>query len=135
MARALLAQHQIKVRRWRRSMSGVAWQVVYRDGTVRRLIESPRPKSPMSMAIFLHEVGHHVIGLGVFRPRCLEEYHAWRYALEQMGSLGVPVTDRVRRRAHASLHYAVAKALRRGIRSIPAELHPYIERPPARGVA
>src|SRR5262245_54440776 len=55
MVRALLAEHKIRVRRWRTSMSGIAWYVTYRDGSVQRLIEAPRPKSPLSAAIFLHE--------------------------------------------------------------------------------
>lgn len=122
LTRELLAEHSIRVRKWRTSMSGVAWELRYRDGTRTRLIESPKPKSPMSLAIFLHEVGHHAIGLGVYRPRCLEEYHAWRFALDQMAARGFPITDRVQRRYQRSMHYAVAKATRRGIKSLPEEL-------------
>ena len=106
-------------------MSGVAWITTYRDGSSIRCLESPRPKSPMSLAIFLHEVGHHVIGLGTYKPRCLEEYHAWMYAVTEMQKRGVPVTDRVKRRMDRSLRYAVAKASRRGLRSLPPELHTY----------
>lgn len=132
MTRAMLVAHGVRVRRWRRSMSGVAWEVRYRDGRVQRLIESPRPKGPMSAAVFLHEIGHHAIGLGAYRPRCLEEYHAWAWALEQMDAQGLRVTDAVRHRMHDSLHYAVRKAARRGIKQIPAELAPFLrprERP------
>ena len=71
MAGRRLGEQAVGVRKWRSSMSGVAWQVTYRDGTVARLIESPRPRGPVSAAIFLHEIGHHAIGLGRFRPRCL----------------------------------------------------------------
>jgi hypothetical protein len=118
----LLAAHGIRVRKWRTSMSGVAWELHFRDGRRSRLIESPRPKSPMSLAIFLHEVGHHVIGLGVFKPRCLEEYHAWRFALDEMERRGFEVTERVRTRYRRSMEYAVAKAARRGIKSLPPEV-------------
>jgi hypothetical protein len=76
----------------------------------------------MSAAIFLHEIGHHAIGFNTYRPRCLEEYHAWRFAIEAMERLGLNVTDGVRRRMHNSLFYAVEKARRRGIREVPAEL-------------
>src|SRR5262249_14036228 len=69
LPRDMLAPHDTRVRRWRTSMSGVAWTIEYRDGTVKRLIEAPRPKSPMSAAIFLHEIGHHAIGLDVYKPR------------------------------------------------------------------
>jgi hypothetical protein len=33
---------------------------------------------------------------------------------------------------HESLHYALAKAHRRGMRAVPAELQPYVESPRAR---
>ncbi|MCU0688701.1 MAG: hypothetical protein MUE97_03020, partial [Phycisphaerales bacterium] len=80
VTRAMLAQYGIKVRKWRTSMSGVAYELKYRDGTIKRLIESPYPKSPMSAAIFLHEIGHHAIGFHTYKPRCLEEYHAWKWS-------------------------------------------------------
>jgi len=125
MTQEMLRTHGVRVRRWRTSMSGVAWEVRYRDGTVARLIEAPRPKGPMSAAVFLHEIGHHAIGLGVYRPRCLEEYHAWAFSLSQMETLGLNITDAVRRRMHESLRYSIAKASRRGIRQLPEELSPY----------
>lgn len=106
-------------------MSGMAWEVRYRDGTIARLIESPRPRGPMSVAVFLHEIGHHAIGFGRYRPRCLEEYHAWRFAIEAMEKEGILVSEGVKRRMARSLEYAVAKAARRGIRSLPQELAPY----------
>lgn len=126
---AMLAAHNVRVRKWRTSMSGVAWQVTYRDGSVKKLIESPKPKGPMSVAVFLHEIGHHAIGFNVYKPRCLEEYHAWAFSIQQMEAHGLNITDAVRRRMARSLHYAVAKAARRGIKSIPAELVPYVKRP------
>lgn len=125
VTRAMLAQYGIRVRKWRTSMSGCAWTVTYRDGTVSRLIESPKPKGPMSAAVFLHEIGHHAIGFDVYKPRCLEEYHAWRWSLEAMEANGIAVTDRVRQRMADSLAYAVAKAKRRGIKRIPPELVPF----------
>ncbi|MEO1535501.1 MAG: hypothetical protein AAFS11_08070 [Planctomycetota bacterium] len=127
MTRHMLKEHGVRVRKWRSSSSGVAWQVTYRDGTVSRLIESPRPRGPISAAIFLHEIGHHAIGFNRYTPRCLEEYHAWMYSLEQMARWDLNVTDRVRHRVHDSLHYAVQKARRRGLRRLPPELIPYIE--------
>lgn len=125
IVKELLVAHGIRVRKWRSSMSGVAWITTYRDGSAVRCLESPRPKSPMSLAIFLHEVGHHVIGLGAYKPRCLEEYHAWMYAVTEMERRGVPVTDRVKRRMDRSLRYAVAKASRRGLKALPPELRSY----------
>ncbi len=124
-----LRAHTIRVRKWRTSMSGIAWYVTYQDGRISRLIEAPRPKGPMSAAVFLHEVGHHVIGFDVYKPRCLEEYHAWAWAMRTMDALGLNITDGVRHRMHESLWYAVAKARRRGLKVIPPELEPFIHRP------
>lgn len=129
MVRDLLHRHGLKIRKWRTSMSGIARETTFRDGSVLRTIESPRPRGPMSCAIFLHEVGHHVIGFNVYKPRCLEEYHAWAFALRTMEEMGFNVTDSVRRRMHRSLHYALAKARRRGLRAIPPELEPFVEKP------
>lgn len=123
----MLAAHRVRVRKWRSSTSGVAWQVLYRDGTVSRLIESPRPRGPVSAAVFLHEIGHHAIGFNRYRPRCLEEYHAWRFSLEQMAEHGIEITSRVRRRVRDSLQYAIEKAVRRGLRSVPCEVVACIE--------
>ncbi|MBL8964385.1 MAG: hypothetical protein KF787_04620 [Phycisphaeraceae bacterium] len=125
VAAEMVARYGVRVRRWRTSMSGVAWAVTYQDGRVARLIESPRPRGPMSAAVFLHEIGHHAIGIGSCKPRCLEEYHAWVFALREMEANGLNVTDAVRTRMRRSLEYAVRKAIRRGIQSIPPELAPY----------
>ena len=129
VTREMLAEYGVRVRKWRSSMSGVAWEVHFRGGGVSRLIEAPRPRGPMSAAVFLHEIGHHAIGFRRYSPRCLEEYHAWRFALEAMEARGLNVTDAVRRRMHESLHYAVCKARRRGLKALPAELGPYATPP------
>jgi hypothetical protein len=125
MVRDELARYAIRVRKWRTSMTGVAWIVKYHDGREARLIEAPRPKGPMSAAIFLHEIGHHAIGFHTYSPRCLEEYQAWSWALREMERLGLNVTDSVRARMHDSLHYAIQKANRRGLKRLPAELEPF----------
>lgn len=129
VCRLMLEKYQVRVRKWRTSMSGIAWYVTYRDGRVQRLIEAPKPKGPMSAAVFLHEIGHHAIGFDVYKPRCLEEYHAWRWSLEAMAEHGLNITDEVKLRMHRSLWYAVEKAKRRGIKRIPEELGPYLEKP------
>ncbi|MEC9374015.1 MAG: hypothetical protein VYC34_09230 [Planctomycetota bacterium] len=127
MARAVLAEHGIRVRKWRTSMSGVAWEVYYHDGKTVRLIESPRPRGPVSAAIFLHEVGHHAIGFYRYKPRCIEEMQAWRWSLAEMQRRNINITPRVRRRVVESLEYALHKANRRGLKRIPAELVAYLD--------
>ena len=38
ITKQMLAEHSVRVRKWRTSMSGVAWQVEYRDGSIAKLI-------------------------------------------------------------------------------------------------
>ena len=125
LVRTMLERYQLRVRKWWTSMSGVAWEVHYHDGSVARLIEAPRPRGPMSAAVFLHEVGHHAIGLSTYKPRCLEEYHAWAWSLRELEANGFNVTDRVRARMAQSLAYAVYKARKRGLKRLPRELEPF----------
>jgi len=118
--------YDVRVRKWRRSMSGCAWRVYYHDGRVINWIESPLPRTPISLAIFLHEVGHHVIGFDRYKKRCEEEYHAWAWAIRTMRELGVEPDARVERRVQLSLQYAVDKAVRRGIKQLPEQLEQFL---------
>lgn len=118
-------RHRVRVRRWRQSMSGCAWRVDYDDGRSVNWIEAPVPRTPISLAIFLHEVGHHAVGFDRYRRRCEEEYHVWRWAIDQMESLGVPADDRVARRFELSMRYAVGKAVRRGLKALPEDLEQF----------
>jgi len=122
----MLARHPLRVKRWRNTLSGIAVLRIYRDGRQDRSIEAPYPTSALRLAIFLHEVGHHVLGLGVHRPRCLEEYLAWRFALDRLAEFGVETEGPVARRFDRSMRYAVAKAMRRGIRRLPVELATFL---------
>jgi len=119
-------RYDIRVRRWRTSMSGCAWRVYFHGGRVINWIEAPVPKRPISLAIFLHEVGHHVIGFDRYRFRCEEEFHAWNWAVDQMRILGVPIDAHVARRVDLSMRYAVDKAMRRGIKQLPEPLAQYL---------
>jgi hypothetical protein len=126
MVEQTIWRFDIRVHKWRRNMSGCAWRVYHRNGRAVNWIEAPIPKTPISLAIFLHEVGHHVIGFEKYKRRCEEEYHVWMWALEQMRQLGVEPDERVIRRVELSMRYAVGKALRRGIKSLPQTLHRYL---------
>jgi hypothetical protein len=119
-------RYDVRIRRWRSSMSGKAWRVYYHDGRAVNWIESPRPRTPISLAIFLHEVGHHVIGFQTYRRRCEEEFHAWRWALNEMGRHGIEPDCKVHRRVELSMRYAVRKAVRRGIKQLPDPLLRYL---------
>ena len=118
-------RYQICVHRWRRSMSGCAWAVLYADGTSINWIESPVPRSPLSLAIFLHEVGHHQIGFYTFRRRCEEEHAAWQWALREMSRLGIEPDARVLDRVQRSMEHALDKAVRRGLSIVPEPLQQY----------
>jgi hypothetical protein len=122
LVRRVLRHHRIRVRRWRTDMTGCAWRVDHAGGHSVNWIEAPVPRTPISLAIFLHEVGHHAIGLDRYRRRCEEEYHAWAWALARMAELGVPPDGRTLRRYELSMRYAVAKAVRRGMSDVPPPL-------------
>lgn len=118
----LKKKYDIRVRRWRRTMTGCAWRVYFHDGRCINWVEAPQPRSPISLAIFLHEIGHHMIGFSTYKRRCEEEYHAWVWAIRQMKKLGIEPDDRVQTRFERSMEYAVAKAMRRGIKQLPTQL-------------
>ncbi|MEM6561149.1 MAG: hypothetical protein AAF656_06090 [Planctomycetota bacterium] len=115
----------LRIKRWRKRMSGCAWRAWYADGSVVNWVEAPYPKSPMSLAVFLHEVGHHAIGFDTYKQRCEEEWAAWQWSLATMRDLGIEPTPRVHKRVDLSLRYAVAKAERRGIKQLPEQLTEY----------
>jgi hypothetical protein len=118
----LKQRYDVRVRRWRKNMTGCAWRVHYRDGSVINWIESPLPRTPISLAIFLHEIGHHAIGFNTYRLRCEEEFHAWQWAVTAMREFGVEPDARVNRRLQLSMRYAVDKAVRRGLKRLPTHL-------------
>lgn len=117
--------HQLTIRKWRRRMSGVAYELHYSNGDVKRMIAAPRPRSPVSASIFLHEVGHHAIGFRKFRPRCLEEYQVWQWTFHQMRRHGIPMDWRVQRHYRRSMYHYVRKAFRRGLKSLPPVLEEF----------
>ena len=107
-----------------KAMSGCAWRVYYHDGSSVNFIESPYPKTPISLAIFLHEVGHHAIGFNTYRQRCEEEYHAWRRLGDRTNEsrLALSRMPECCARFRLSMQYAVGKAVRRGIKQLPHNL-------------
>jgi len=121
----LKAQYKISIRKWRKHMSGVAYELKFRDGRIKRLITAPRPRSPVSASIFLHEVGHHAIGFHRYSPRCLEEYYVWQWALREMTARGIPVDAAVLRHYRRSMHHYVRMAMRQG-QHLPHELHQFV---------
>jgi hypothetical protein len=117
---------ELRVRKWRKSMSGCSWRVYHDDGRVVNWIEAPRPRTRISLAIFLHECGHHAIGFDTYKRRCEEEYHVWMWTIAQMRTLGIEPDERVLRRVERSMQYALCKAIRRGIKHVPQVLRQYL---------
>jgi hypothetical protein len=122
-------EYGISIRKWRRSMSGVAYELHYSNGEVKRMVTAPRPRSPVSACIFLHEVGHHAIGFRKFRPRCLEEYHVWQWAFNQMQGCQIPVDDNVKRHYRRSMQHYVRVAKKRGLKVLPPQLEEFAAPP------
>jgi hypothetical protein len=121
MVRELKARYKISIRKWRTHMSGVAYELTYADGRIKRLISAPRPRSPVSAAIFLHEVGHHAIGFRRYSPRCLEEYYVWQWTFREMHGRGIPVDGRVMRHYRRSMYHYIKLAREHG-QAVPGEL-------------
>lgn len=118
-------RYQISIRKWRSTMSGVAYELHYSNGQVKRMVAAPRPKSPVSCAIFLHEVGHHAIGFRKFRPRCLEEFHVWQWAFAEMRRWNITVDQRVLQHYQRSMYHYVQLAKKRGLKHLPEILRQF----------
>jgi hypothetical protein len=129
MVAELKGKYQIAIRKWRKHMSGVAYELKYRDGRIKRLITAPRPRSPVSASIFLHEVGHHAVGFRRYKPRCLEEYYVWQWAFREMTARNIPVDDRVLKHYRRSMFHYVRMAKRRGIKELPEQLGQFLTWP------
>ena len=125
LVQEMKSQYGISIRKWRSRMSGVAYELHYNNGDVRRMISAPRPRSAVSACIFMHEVGHHAVGFKKFRPRCLEEYHVWQWAFEQMRKRGISVDRRVERHYRRSMYHYVRLAKKRGLKVLPPVLEQF----------
>ncbi len=110
MVRELKSRYKISIRKWRTNISGVAYELTYRDGRIKRLISAPKPRSPVSAAIFLHEVGHHAIGFRRYSLRCLEEYYVWQWTFREMAARDIPIDARVDRHYKRSMYHYVRLA-------------------------
>jgi len=126
IVKQMTGRHKVRVKRWRRTMSGCAWSVRHANGRKTNWIECPYPKTRISLAVFLHEVGHHAVGFETYKRRCEEEYHVWVWAIETMRKLGIEPDARVHRRFELSMRYAVEKAARRGMKAFPEPLRRYL---------
>ncbi len=125
LVRELKTRYKISVRKWQSRMSGGAYELKYRDGRIKRLITAPRPRSPVSAAIFLHEVGHHAIGFHRYGLRCLEEYYVWQWAFREMTARQIPIGE-PRSAALPSFNASLCPPAQHQNHPVPPELHPFI---------
>ncbi|MEI7768026.1 MAG: hypothetical protein WCJ97_11390 [Phycisphaerae bacterium] len=126
MVEELKERYQFSIRKWRKGMSGAAYELRYRDGHIKRMLSAPRPRSSVSAAIFLHEVGHHAIGFRRYKPRCLEEYYVWQWAFTEMKKRNIELDVRVEKHYRRSMYNYVRLALRRGLKELPTELKQFL---------
>ena len=121
-ADVLLRETGCTVRKWRQNTTGTAYTKSDDWG-----IESPRPRGPLSFAVFAHEVGHQLLHRHNSAPRWLEEIEAWEYALEQFDRFELDGKDDAQTRGAKSLRYAAHKASQR---CSPATAYAILERMP-----
>lgn len=114
-AQQLLDEAGCEVRKWRSNMTGCSY------GDTRE-IESPKPKTATSFAVFAHEIGHQELhrSNGSY-PRWREEVEAWEFALAQFSRFGLKGRNKQRAVAVKCIGYAFTKAIRRG--ADPATIH------------
>lgn len=115
----IVQKYDVRVLKWRKNMSGCAWLKFHSNGHATRWIESPRPRTPLSLAIFLHEVGHHVIGFKTFGTGCMDEFCAWQWAQDEMRKIGIENDPDVEWRYEASMRHVVRMAVRRKKEVVP----------------
>lgn len=112
----LAAKYHVKIRKYRKSMTGVAYFSSCE-------ICTPEPKTAKSFYIFTHEVGH--IANGNIKPSCLGEYMADKFAEDSFKQYGFTIPREVKAEMNRYRAYSLAQALNRGLKNIPAELKPY----------
>jgi hypothetical protein len=117
----LKGRYKISVRKWHTRMAGIAYELQFRDGRIKRLIAAPRPRSPVSAAIFLHEVGHHAIGFHRYSLRCLEEFYVWQWTFREMNARQIPIDERVLRHYRRSMQHYIRLARQHG-HEVPREI-------------
>lgn len=110
-AAILLRESGCTVRRYRTSMSGIAWN---NDAWE---IEAPAPRGEVSFGTFAHEIAHHLLHMhgAPGRPRWVEEIEAEEWALDQFDRFGLSGRWRYERNAAAHLAEVFRRAIARRV--------------------
>lgn len=105
----LLKESGCTVRRYREhGLTGIAYVSDDDWG-----IECPRPTTARRFATCAHEIGHQLLHRESSKPRWLEEWEAWDYALKQFARFDLPGVEDAIKDAAECLRYAAKKAERR----------------------
>lgn len=105
----LLKESGCTVRRYRENtLTGVAFTNDDDWG-----IEVPRPTTARRFGTCAHEIGHQMLHRHNSKPRWLEEWEAWDYALKQFVRFDLPGAEAAMKDAAKCLRYAAKKANRR----------------------
>lgn len=98
--------------KYRKSISGCAWYG-------KKLMEVPRPVTPASLEVHLHESAHfHLEHYKRNKPTHLKECEAEEWALARMRDEGVRVPRKVLQRAKRYVARKIVQAQRRGAKHI-----------------
>ncbi len=120
IAEALLKEHNITVRQYRKSMTGRAF-------LKEREIIVPHPVGKISLLVFCHEVGH--IVNGEIKPRFREEYLAEKWAIDYFHAIGMRVPSSYTRRAKRYINQKVRQAKKRGLKkSLGQDVYHFIKK-------
>jgi len=114
----LLAEHGLRIRNVRHSMSGLALFATPE-------IDCPLPKSAKSFRVLAHEVGHKALNHARGHRSCVREYEADQFAIEQFRRFGLTLPREVKHVIDEHIAYGLAQALNRGMKRVPDELKPY----------
>jgi hypothetical protein len=133
MARSTQRQSNVARKAGAKALQAIAMQYVPRGYTVEyckaltgryfsalMLIQAPRPVTPKSLYIFLHECAHANLGHSSksSTPRHVQEYEAEMWAHAKMVKHGIPVPPEYTERARRYVAFKIMQAERRGAKRI-----------------
>jgi hypothetical protein len=125
-ARIVLAEHGVRVRRWREDGEAYAYTV---HGA--RIIEAPWPGAAAALAVLCHEVAHHALGHTAWpewataRRELEEEREAWEFTFASFARFGLAVPAVVSRQVAESMAERLAAALEEGLDPVPPRFQPF----------
>jgi hypothetical protein len=90
---------------------------------------APHPTTRRRLAVYLHECAHFELHTKKKHPRYIEEYQAWKWAIEVMRASEIKVCAKVLLDAQLGVKYAIEKAIRRGVKRIDTNARKFAKLP------